>query len=347
MKTVAFALAACALLASSVHTAPAKSLLHVRRRQQDRLEDRDFLNYILSLDQLQAAFYSEGLDKYEDAAFRDAGYPNRIKSELQTIYTQDSSHADFLTDAINSNEEEYYGSQNRDAVKPCSYDFKFNDVGDFIAQASILEQTVLSAHLGIQQRLSNRTLKSTLSSFTSVQSRHSSLINILNNERNTRSNRTATGDPLPNKIETPLGIRPVISALDKYLKSCPDDAIYEPLNALEVEEPENGGFEYGDFVNVSGFKFNKSDREDEKYQCTFVYGLSQLSSPVTYRQTNEDEEDEEWEARCTIPEVKGYGLLALFVTDEDGFVQLEGGNDNVVAGPAWISIQQEGRGVTV
>ena len=119
---------------------------------------------------------------------------------------------------------------------------------------------------------------------------------------------------------------------------------------LEVEEPEDGGFEYGDAVTVSGFEFSKSDREDEKYQCTFVYGLSQLSSPVRYQQaTDEDGEEEEgeWEARCEIPEVGGYGLLAVFVTDEDGFVQLEGGNDNVVAGPAWIGIEQEGRGVTV
>ncbi|KAJ3037796.1 hypothetical protein HDV00_001297 [Rhizophlyctis rosea] len=357
MVHTAFLLAvtACAHLLASPATALPTHTFRLRKRAQ-ALEDRDFLNYILSVDQLQAAFYRFGLDHFTDSDFKDSGYPSRIKSEITTIHTQDSDQAALIIDAINGLEEEYYGSQNRDPVTTCKYNWTFTDVGDFIAQASILEQTSVSAHLGIQQRLSNRTLKSTIASLSSVQSRHSTLINILNNERNNRNNRTALGDPLPNKIETPLGIRPVLSILDRYIKSCPDDAIYKPLSELDVEEAEvDNPWTYGDEIGVEGFDFTKSDRDEEKLQCVFVYGVSQISSPVSYRRASGDDNDEDdadtsngdYEATCEIPEVQGYGLLALFITNDDNPVELEGTNDNVVAGPAWVSIQQDGRGITV
>ena len=72
--------------------------------------DTDVLQYALTLEHLENAFYTEGLDKLDEQAFADAGYPPWVRARFEQIKGHEATHVQVLSAALGDV-----------ATKPCTY----------------------------------------------------------------------------------------------------------------------------------------------------------------------------------------------------------------------------------
>lgn len=100
-------------------------------------QDRQALNYALTLEQVQQSFYRQGLQRFDDNAFKQAGFPPFARARYQQILEHEDSHVKLLNDTL--------GSQ---AVKPCNYSLY---VWSLLSSAAILNcraaRSTMSSHL--------------------------------------------------------------------------------------------------------------------------------------------------------------------------------------------------------
>ena len=64
------------------------------------INDGIILNYALTLEYLERAFYREGTSKYDDATFVSAGFPQPFHDNLLEIYSDEQTHVSFLSEAL-------------------------------------------------------------------------------------------------------------------------------------------------------------------------------------------------------------------------------------------------------
>lgn len=74
------------------------------------LSDIEILNFALTLEHLESAFYTQGLAKYSEQNFLDAGLEPWARGRFVEIAEHESTHVSFLTKALGDA-----------AVKPCEY----------------------------------------------------------------------------------------------------------------------------------------------------------------------------------------------------------------------------------
>ncbi|KAE8223997.1 hypothetical protein CF319_g3054, partial [Tilletia indica] len=81
--------------ASMISAAP------LQKRQEASKPDIDtiILNYALTLEHLENAFYRDSLAKYDNAAFAAAGFPTWVRSRFAEIGEHEKSHVAFLSSA--------------------------------------------------------------------------------------------------------------------------------------------------------------------------------------------------------------------------------------------------------
>ncbi len=91
----------------------------------------DILNYALTLEHLEAAFYRQGLQNFSQSDFEAAGYDSSFYETLVQISVEENTHVTVITEALESS-----GSK---AVAECSYHFGVSSVETFMITASILE----------------------------------------------------------------------------------------------------------------------------------------------------------------------------------------------------------------
>lgn len=72
--------------------------------------DTTILNYALTLEHLENAFYSEALAKFDDKAFTDAGLPSTVRPLFEQVAAHEKAHVEFLSTALGKN-----------ATQPCNY----------------------------------------------------------------------------------------------------------------------------------------------------------------------------------------------------------------------------------
>lgn len=123
--------------------------------------DSVILNYALTLEHLENAFYRDSLATYDAAAFRAAGYPDWVRQRFIEIGGHEKAHVDFLTKAL--------GDQ---ATKECTYNFGVTDVKSFVATSVLLEGIGESAYLGAAQNITNPSTLTAAGSILTVESRH-------------------------------------------------------------------------------------------------------------------------------------------------------------------------------
>jgi Ferritin-like domain len=72
--------------------------------------DVDILNFALTLEHLENAFYSQGLSKFTQGNFVDAGLPDWSYGRLKQIAAHEAAHVEFLEATLGDK-----------ATKPCTY----------------------------------------------------------------------------------------------------------------------------------------------------------------------------------------------------------------------------------
>jgi hypothetical protein len=133
----------------------------------------DVLNYALTLEHLEYAFYRDGLDQFSEADFTDAGFNPAVVEYLGLIRDHERDHVDTLTSVI--------GDLGGEPVEEAEYDFGYSDVAGFIGVAQALENTGVSAYQGAAADLIDEDeLLTAALTIHGVEARHAAYLNGLN-----------------------------------------------------------------------------------------------------------------------------------------------------------------------
>jgi hypothetical protein len=107
--------------------------------------DMVILNFALTLEHLENAFYSEALGKFTSDDFSKAGYPAFARGRFSQIAAHEAAHVTFLQQALGDN-----------ATMPCTYRFPYADVKGFVGLSAALEAVGAAAYTGAAKYISNK-----------------------------------------------------------------------------------------------------------------------------------------------------------------------------------------------
>ncbi|SPO30055.1 related to stress response protein rds1p [Ustilago trichophora] len=261
-----------ATAAAAVVAAPAAVQKRAAAGQADI--DTVILNYALTLEHLENAFYRDSLATYDAAAFRAAGYPDWVRQRFIEIGGHEKAHVDFLTKVL--------GDQ---ATKECTYDFGVTDVKTFVATSVLLEGIGESAYLGAAQNITAPGTLTAAGSILTVESRHASWV----------ASSVQNGDGFPRDTSTPLNFNQTYSLAAPLIKSCPDTNPALPVKAFPGAKI-SGDVCGGKQVTVSG------DGVQPGQYAAFLAGLQVLYAQIGDGNT------------VTVPEGVGYGRIYMVVS---------------------------------
>ncbi len=195
--------------------------------------DEDILNYALTLEHLEAAFYVEGLKKFGREDFERAFGPRRGRGRgsgrrkfngkqvhrfFRIIRNHEVEHVETLEGVIGAN-----------AVPPRSYNFEttaFTSIKKFISVAQFLENTGVSAYDGAIAHIRAAGLLTAGATIATVEARHASYLNLIN------------GDvPFPDAFDEPVAPRDICRAIlaeNGGFVTNPGKSPYGPYNSLRA-----------------------------------------------------------------------------------------------------------------
>jgi hypothetical protein len=131
-------------------------------------DDVEVLNYALTLEHLENAFYRDGVGQF---TYGMDGHGNDIGAWLMAIGSHEQAHVDTLTQVISD-----LGGE---PVAEAKYDFGYTDAASFLATAAALENTGVMAYDGAGQYLTNLDLITAAGSIVAVEARHAAYLNLI------------------------------------------------------------------------------------------------------------------------------------------------------------------------
>lgn len=143
----------------------ANSRLQRIAAQTEFMSDVDVLNYALTLEHLEAAFYTLAAN-YEFGA--DA-YGNSIDAYMAEIGQHEADHVTTLTQVITD-----LGGE---PVAAATYDFGVTDAQSFLRTAAAVENLGVSAYDGAGAFIENPELLTAAGSIVAVEARHAAYLN--------------------------------------------------------------------------------------------------------------------------------------------------------------------------
>jgi rubrerythrin len=170
------------------------------KRKKGKQGDIAVLNYALTLEHLEYAFYRDGLDQFNAGVF--AGFPAGTRDLFLEIRDHEQAHVDALTQTI----QDLGGTP----VAEACYDFGYgNDVNAFVDVAQLLENTGVMAYDGAIASIKSGDLQTTGASIATVEARHASYLNSLNGD-----------DPFPDAFDTPKTQEEILAAAGGFIVDC-------------------------------------------------------------------------------------------------------------------------------
>lgn len=126
------------------------------------MQDRRILNYALTLEYLEAAFYAEAISR--------GALSGDVLQFARTAGAHETAHVEFLRDALGSA-----------AVASPTFDFKgtTSATGSFLNTAVVLEDTGVAAYLGQSYRFSSTRLTLIAAHVLVVEARHAAWVRFL------------------------------------------------------------------------------------------------------------------------------------------------------------------------
>jgi len=175
----------------------------------DETDDVDVLNFALTLEHLEYAYYQDGLERFDAKDFRRSktlnGFGDRIigdvRSNLVDIRDHEETHVDTLTQVISD--------LGGDPVGEACYDFGIDDVDEFLAVAAVLENTGVSAYDGAINLIESADLLTAGATIATVEARHASYLNVLNGD-----------DPFPAAFDDPKSQEEILDAAGGFIVEC-------------------------------------------------------------------------------------------------------------------------------
>ena len=197
----------------------------------DRGTDVDVLNYALTLENLEDAFYRESLEMFDEQDFVDsdalAEYDEEYRSEVYDLVVlageHEATHVDVLTQVV-----ELLGG---DPAMEMEYDFGIESVDDVLAIAQTVENIGVAAYAGAAPYIESPDLVSAAVSIHSVEARHAAVFNRINGDL-----------PYPDAFDPAMTQQEVLDAADGFIvgPADEDDEDEEDEEDEDEEEEENG-----------------------------------------------------------------------------------------------------------
>ena len=196
--------------------------------------DVEILNYALTLEHLEYAFYRDGLEKFDAGDFRNYFKNNKpyrmqgikklegedVYDKFETIREHEDTHVDTLKSVIESLKGK--------PVPEAEYNFRrtaFTSVEKFVSVAQFLENTGVSAYDGAIAYIDAAKLVTAGATIATVEARHASYLNLLNGT-----------SPFPKAFDVPVAPRAICEAVqaenDGFIVSAPKP--YGPYNSLDA-----------------------------------------------------------------------------------------------------------------
>lgn len=298
------------LAASRIAAAPVEKRLPT----PTGVTDVTILNYALTLEYLERAFYRGGLATFSHADFVAAGFPDPFYANLEEIYVDEQTHVAFLASALGPA-----------ATVELEYTFPYTDPKSFVGLSSVLEGVGVSAYLGAAAEIADPAYLTAAGSILTVESRHSAYI------------RASLGEsPFPAPFDTPLDFDEVYSLASPFITGGTSPVALPfmafPPAALQCTqyyyEADRSSVTFTDaFANAE--KMDGSICDTTPIYAVFFSGLDKLAVPVKVTGNNYKVE--------TLPaDIAGqvYVVLsksATAVTDE-----------NIIAGPDILEVYPKG-----
>jgi hypothetical protein len=155
--------------------------------KHSKKNDAAILNYALTLEYLEAAFYAQAV------ANKAYGDDANLKTFAETVAAHEAAHVKFLKGALKSA-----------AVKSPKFDFgaAVTDKKTFAATAQVLEDTGVSAYLGQVGNIFQRPVLKAAGTIATVEARHASWIRFINGDT-----------PAPSSFDTAKSEKAVLKAV--------------------------------------------------------------------------------------------------------------------------------------
>jgi len=168
--------------------------------------DVDVLNYALTLEHLEDAFYQEALDMFSEDDFVEAdrlqSYNEEFRREVygyvESAGEHEATHVEVLTQAVEL--------LDGDPEQQATYEFGLGGVGDFLDLGQTLENTGVAAYAGAAPFVESPDLLGVALSIHSVEARHAALLNELNDE-----------SPFPNAFDAASSQDEVLAAAGQFI----------------------------------------------------------------------------------------------------------------------------------
>ncbi|KDR70429.1 hypothetical protein GALMADRAFT_214518 [Galerina marginata CBS 339.88] len=175
------------------------------------IDDTTVLNFALTLEHLENAFYQSALAKFDAKAFTDAGLPAFARGRFAQVAAHEQTHVKFLSDALGDK-----------ATKPCVYNFPYTDPKSFAALSQVLEGVGTSAYTGAAQLISNKDYLTAAASVLATEARHASWVASAVNKFSGWSG----------SFDVPLGLNQVFTLAAAFITSCPSTNPTLPVHAF-------------------------------------------------------------------------------------------------------------------
>lgn len=195
----------------------AATVAAVLNAQTKPVTDLDVLNYALTLEHLEATFYTQGLKQFSSSDFSNGAFASNlgatggqfgdsisgdVYSYLLLIRDHEQTHVRYLTKVIQS-----LGGK---PVPPCTYNFGYKSADDFITIARILENTGVMAYDGAANLIKTPAILTAAATIATVEARHASYLNLLNG-----------ASPFPSAFDVPKTMAEILAAAGQFITSCP------------------------------------------------------------------------------------------------------------------------------
>jgi hypothetical protein len=259
----------------------------------------EVLNYALTFENFESEFFKQGLAKFNESSFTDAGFNATVRDRLALIGEHDKAHASALTSVIKSMKGKPVGV--------CNYSFPMDNVTEFLGFARGLETAGVSAYIGAASHFRGN-LSTIAASIIAVEARHAAYLNGLFN---------LSG--IPYAFDTALGPREVATLGARYITSCPFNSTIKPFAQLNVTFPEAGSNSTGSNSTKVSTYFDGPGSDSNSTYCQFLFGNNVTVSP---------------RSECALPDgIKGY--VYLLITKNNNTFTVEK-DSNVLAGPVLL-----------
>ncbi|OAX39344.1 hypothetical protein K503DRAFT_739622 [Rhizopogon vinicolor AM-OR11-026] len=220
-----------------------------------RLLETQILNFALTLEHLENAFYTQGLQKYTQEDFIDAGLPTWARGRWNQIAQHETTHVSFLESVLGD-----------DAVQACTYNFPDTDPMSFVSTSFMLETVGVSAYSGAARFLSNSDYITSSGAILAVEARQSAWIN----------SAISKANPWNTAFDTPLGLNQVWTLASGVIVTCPSSNMPLPVKAFPaLSFPADA--KPGQTVQVS---FNATTTSEQLY-VAFIAGLGPTVVPLS------------------------------------------------------------------